>query len=261
MYVRYLVYGALCVLPDIRTFDSLERYWLIIFLLLMFTLPRWYVVICLLCIPTVRASIMFMCSVPLILLGGRYKIMRATSRAILTNCFNLKFNMEALPIRPTIFICNYPSNIIEYLLPSVISENTCIMISNGNITGKLTHAFGVDNVLLIERGGNFEITQEQVRNKLQSGFNVFVYIERNFVKRKHKYELSPIRSGIFKIANNIGATITPIVIDHIDHKFGAIDNHDFTIHVDSTRLVTDVDREMSTVTKMYKRKLRQLSMK
>jgi hypothetical protein len=66
---------------------------------------------------------------------------------------------------------------------------------------------------------------------------------------------------MLSIAKNLGCTITPVVIDHIDHFNGIIGDQVFRVFVDSTRNVIDVGSEVKKIEELYKRKLRLFSYK
>ena len=66
---------------------------------------------------------------------------------------------------------------------------------------------------------------------------------------------------LFSIAKNINATITPVVIDHIEHNMGVISNTNFQIHIDKTRIVDNIDTEIKNVTLLFERKLRLFKIK
>ena len=87
------------------------------------------------------------------------------------------------------------------------------------------------------------------------------FIEKDYFKSTNIYALSDIRSGMFSIAKNINATITPVVIDHIEHNMGVISNTNFQIHIDKTRIVDNIDTEIKNVTLLFERKLRLFKIK
>lgn len=206
-------------------------------------------------IPLITILLIFM-----YLIGGGYTFFRLAS--IFLFKLNLDLNVyNTFPSTPTIIMANYPANQAEYLVQGLFGNKVCL-VATEKACSFLKFFHGKDTLIAIKKGkNNFDEIQKIVKKKLQQGYHIFCYIEKEFYKRKNIYSTTELRAGMFSIAKNIGCTITPIVVDHISHFRGIIDNFNFKIYIDKTRYVDDVQKEVTEVTQLYKNKLRKFSFK
>jgi len=162
-----------------------------------------------------------------------------------------------IPYKPTIFVCNYPTNFTEYLSPHLLNSKICMIVWNKAIVqSRLVKLFfNSDAILFVGKGSQFDKVQSQILSKMRDGYSIIAYIERNYWSRKSKYSVAPLRKGMITIAQKINMTITPVVFDHIDHNLGIITNSNYKVYIDKTRYVLDVDDEMKNISKIFQRKL------
>ena len=264
-----IVFFLGCIIFGTRkSFNELEIFWIMFGLLfynIFFSLSSRLKVILLLIIlfsKTLKASFILVTMLPLIICVGRYSMLRHTTEYIFHKCLRLQLDYSLLPKHPTIFISNYPANHIEYIANTLLSKKMCLMIWGRVNTSKLVKLlYGKDSVIIVDKG-SFDKTQKTIMSKMKEGYSIFVYAENSYSDRKDKiYTNVPLRTGIFSIAKNIGATITPVVFDHIEHSFGFVKNNDYKIFVDKTRIVTDIDEEILQVSNLFTRKLRRFKIK
>ena len=197
------------------------------------------------------------------LLSGNMERHAYNTRFLYNKLLDPKFLGNKLPDTPTIILCNYPSSYVEYLSNHLLSDKICILLYSGSVLQSrvISYFYTKDRILFVGKGNQFAETQKKVRDKLAEGYSVLVYPEKHFFLRNSKYDVTSLHSGIFNIVKNIDATITPIVFDHVDHNMGFVLNNNFKIYIDRTRKINDIDVEMDTVTKLFKRKLRFFSIK
>ena len=165
-------------------------------------------------------------------------------------------NIENIPNKPTIFISNYPSNYIEYLIHGLFGDKFCLVV-HGNAIKILKYLYGMEHLIPVDKN-SFEKVQKQVEKKIKDGYHIFSYAERDYYNRKNEFETCELRSGMFAIAKNLNTTITPICIDHIEHTFGIVENKIFNIKIGSTFKVKDVNESMIEVKKFFKTELKKM---
>ena len=189
------------------------------------------------------------------------------TRFLFNTCLTPIYSGHKLPEKPTIIMCNYPANYIEYLcnklLHPIQNKGICFVILKAAVVqSRIVKLFYPDNcILFIAKGGSFQHTLDLIKRKISQGYSIFTYIEKDYYKRRDKYSISKLRSGMFTIAKTIGVTITPVVFDHIDHYAGLITQDTFRIHIGSTRLVKDVAEEVELVRQLFTKKLRLFKIK
>lgn len=248
-----------------KQFNQLETFWIfsvILFYKIFFGLsPRNKLIsLCVvLSFSRLRAAFVFISMLPLIICGAHYNGLRLSVQIVFKSCFQLQMNSSALPKHPTIFLSNYPSNYIEYTANTLLSPKLCLLVWGP--AKRIVKLIYGSNSLITVRKGSFDKIQEQVKHKMKEGYSIFAYVEKDYSTRKNIYDIDSLRSGMFSIAKNLDATITPVVFDHFEHTFGIVHDRTYKIFVDTTRMVTDVEDEVMKVTKLFKRKLRHFKIK
>lgn len=266
--------GFALIFGLIPNMNHLEKWWIIfslIFLKLLIILPpkRKIILLSLLSITNIRIPfLIIICTTLLVALSilnsytFKTSILSKNYRLFLTNGFNkllnIKYRGHKFPVKQTIFVCNYPANLMEYLLYFYsLPGKCCIVVYTGLQLSKVMEMFcGKNSVISICKGGQFDKTQKMISDKIKEGYNIMVYNETNFHNRYHIYHINNLRTGIIKIAKNLGVTITPIVFDHISHNFGFISDKKFKIYVGETTQIDDVKKYVKSLRRMYLNKLR-----
>lgn len=171
--------------------------------------------------------------------------------------FSSKINLRGES--SVIYICNYPSNYLEYLVPFMFNEKNnkiCIVSSLENI---VKYFYGKENVIGVKKG-SFKKTQEKIKIKLEEGYNIVAYVEKDYYKRKTKYDITDLRTGIFSIAKNINCKIVYTAIDHIEMILG-IFNCEFKVIMEESHYVENVNKEIENCKKFFSTNLRKLKVK
>ena len=258
------------IIPGCYDMDYVELFWIfwiivVIILIKKCTKKNRQKTLLLLCIIVLYFRVPFLYGILTFsaLLSGNIECHACNTRFLYNKLLQPKFLGNKLPEKPTIIICNYPSSYVEYLTNHLLNSKICILLYEKAVIQNIiiSYFYTKDAILLIGKGNQFAETQKKVRDKLTEGYSVLVYPEKHFFLRKSKYDVTSFHSGIFNIAKNIDATITPIVFDHIDHNMGLVLNNNFKIYIDRTRKIDNVEWEMDNVTKLFKRKLSFFSIK
>jgi hypothetical protein len=183
---------------------------------------------------------------------------------LFNTCLTPIFTGYKLPLKATIIVANYPTNYIEYMANQLFcNKKICfVVLKTAFIQSRIVQLYySKENVLFVSSKGSFDTTQNIIRDKIEEGFSIFVYVEEKYHRRPKKYSVQNLRQGMFKIAKNLHIPITPIVFDHIDHTFGILEQSTYKIFIDKTRFVEDIDYEMEQVHKLYKNKLKKFKIK
>jgi len=161
-------------------------------------------------------------------------------------------NNLSFPSNPTIFIVNYPSDVIEYSAVGVFPLNTSFMVHK-DIGSFLKTFFGKKIIVVdVKKKNTFNIIEKSIQNSISSGFHIFAYPEKSYYTRKNIYSLNPFRSGLFKIAKKLNITVTPVVIDHMKTEWPSQRRICILppMHVDNVDETIQACRKMMT-TKLY----------
>jgi hypothetical protein len=261
MYIIIL----LSLLYDRIGFIKLEGLWVAIFtiiilLFLHLNKNQKIILISIICLnKTLSTIIILFLGILISIGGGHFETYRLMSTILFKYKFNLHMNINDIPKSPTIFIANYPCTAIEYLSHGLFGKKVALLVTV-SAANTLKYIYGSDNVFGIEKH-KFQDTQYNIQKKLQSGYHIIAYIEDKYYKRKNIYSMSRIRNGLFSIAKNINATITPVAIDHIDHTFGILSDTLFKIKIGSTFKVNDVKSSVKNVEFFFSKNLKHMSIK
>lgn len=174
---------------------------------------------------------------------------------------NLLFGRQIMsfPTSPTIFIANYPADILEYMIIGIFPTNTSWLV-HSNMAKILIPIFGKKRIISVNvRDKNsFAKIAKDVQKRLAIGYHVFAYPEKSYYTRRGFYDLNPLRSGLFHIAKMLGVTITPVVCDHLHYSSGFVDPIRHKIEVLQSIVVTNVNQTINQCEKIMRKKLHYL---
>lgn len=176
------------------------------------------------------------------------------SSNIFFNILNLNHNFERLPSHPTIYVGNYPCTYLDSIYLTLL-PNTTIIIGDNKITrntwGKL-----LDDIIYRKQKNAYEDIKKEIQKKLLSGKSVFAYVTSRGELEDTRIFFGRIRTGIFRIANELGSTITPIAFDTIKTNMGCIVDQNFRIFVGETTYVHDVTKVILDSKYFFRNKIR-----
>jgi hypothetical protein len=111
----------------------------------------------------------------------------------------------------TIYIANYPSDYLDYILPSLIQDKISIVMVD-RLRKRTTSFFKKDQTIPVYEKNCFEKTQKHIEDRIKKGYNIFCYINiSSKMKNNDPYYLSEFRTGMFHIAKKLNLSIVPIV--------------------------------------------------
>jgi hypothetical protein len=189
--------------------------------------------------------------------GQQYRLSNSPLAQHIEHHFRSLFDLrlegfDTLPTAPTVFVANYVNDRFENLL-CVLLPNTAIIMRDG-----FMFCFGptVKHCIFKPKSGSYEDTKESVQTHAQQGRSVFAYVSAPSTSRMTTSVLQ-CRTGMFRIAQELGLTVTPIAIDWI-HTLpgGIIPYQPFTMSIGETTQVEDVARCARQTRSFFVRELR-----
>jgi hypothetical protein len=269
LFVNILALLFITAINKMKGFNRLEFFWVVYTLLFIKWLSivnlniRVIAIMIALSIDAIRGPLLFTLSLPLCMVKG-YNIWRCSAYHTFNTCMNLKLQGYELPEKPTIYLCNYPANFVEYQVNTLLHRNVCIIAYGKNDieTTRNKRIVGDDRIITISKGkDNFDEAERAIKEKMEKGYHIVAYVEKNFQKRSHCYSIDRLSTGMFHIAKKLDVTITPVVIDHIDHTIGIPHSNTFNIYIGKTEKILNHEIKIQEVTKLFKRQLRKFSIK
>ena len=235
-----------------KGFNQLESFWItytLFFYIIFFILPNIYQLLLISYIlknKNLYLIIFAISGVFLSVIHNKFETYRYVCLNLYENGLNLEINRKKIPIKPTIFMANYPINYIEYLTHGLFGSKFCLLV-HGPAVKILKYIYG-DEYLISVNKGNFDKVQELVNDKMNNGYSIFCYIEREYHNRKDNYTIQEFRTGMFHIAKNLNKTITPLCIDHMEHFMGFVETENvFRIKVGETQFVENIEDTINKV--------------
>ena len=246
-----------------KGFNQLESLWIaytLFFYVIFFILPPVYQILLLVYILKNKNVYIIVTSITGVFLSfihNKFETYRNMALNLYENYLDLEIDRKKIPTDPTIFIANYPLNYIEYFTHGLFGSKLCLLV-HGPAVNILKYLYGNDNLISVNKG-NFDKVQELVDKKMNDGYSIFCYVERDYYNRKDNYSIQEFRTGMFNIAKKLNKTITPLCIDHLEHFMGFIDTENiFRIKVGDTQLVDDIVNTMNKVKLFMTRELNKM---
>ena len=235
-----------------KGFNQLESLWIaytLFFYTIFFMLSPMYQILLLVYIlknKNLHIIIFSITGVFLSFIHNKFETYRHMALNLYENYLHLEIDRKKIPLEPTIFMSNYPINYIEYFTHGLFGNKLCLLV-HGPAIKILKYLYGNDHLIAVNKG-NFDKVQELVYDKMNNGYSIFCYIEREYHNRKDNYTIQEFRTGMFHIAKKLNKTITPLCIDHLEHIMGFIETENiFRIKVGDTQYVDDIDITMNKV--------------
>ena len=123
--------------------------------------------------------------------------------------------------KPVIYMTHhFYGGITDNQLMTLIDDNITILAYNvSTLVDKIISLIGG---IFVPRGekGNYEPIKEMIKIEIEKGKNIMVYPEgKNNQNRKSQHEIMEFRSGLFRIAKELGIDIVPVAIKQ-NHELG-----------------------------------------
>ena len=166
---------------------------------------------------------------------------------IFTKYFKFTHNFENIPNHPTIFMANYPITELEYCIPSLIPSKICFITSKR--AKRFLELVYEDKEYLVfddKKKNNYEYLKKKIQNILKTNRSIYVYVEDQ-KQRIYDFHIGNMRKGIFYIAKELDATITPLVIDGVLTKHNIIPSQNFRIKIGETQKIINPKQSMYKV--------------
>ena len=166
--------------------------------------------------------------------------------------FEFRHNFSSIPSTPTIFVATYPASLVEYLSPALLPV-PIYFIASTYARPFMSRVYCDDECGYIPHGKKqrYQMTKMLIKEKLRT-MSVFLYVEDK--SRRYGRELGGLRKGIFWIAKELGATITPVVLDNVTESLGRIPDQRYEVYVGPTMYVHDPLSTLIDVRTMMRKK-------
>ena len=160
------------------------------------------------------------------------KLFNSDIKELFSNILGLKIHGN-MPNENDRVICvvNYPANHFEYLLIGLFKAK--LLARKFNQVGPLKFfsqlIYDKDNYVEVNKNvSNFDNIKYEIANYSKL---VIAYVENQRL-RENIYTLTPLRTGIFHISQELNIPIVPIVIDHMKYdSTGHVNNKSFNIFI------------------------------
>lgn len=164
------------------------------------------------------------------------------------NQLNLKLDFSKLPDKPSIIVCNYCTDRLENLPCILIPKDICILMRDTPLHKVLKWP------IYIYEKNSYDNTKKEIIEHVNKGRSIFSYVTKP-PKLGTKY-IQGLRSGMFRLAKELGIPITLMAIDYIDTNIGIIPYQNFNILIGDTFIVDDVKISMYKARKFFSRSMR-----
>ena len=154
------------------------------------------------------------------------------SNKILKEQFNIKIigerNLKTNHDKGTIFICNYPHNVLEYILHKYIDCEKIVVNEKAFRTTKLL--MRKENTICVKSKNSYDFLKGEIEQIVNRKKNVFLYCESKY-KLTNDIENNELRTGAFYIAKELNCSITPVFLSYITCDYGFFKNEPLILNV------------------------------
>lgn len=222
-------------------FDKLESWWLFYFHMLIWSLikyPRAVLVIIIAILPFPRLwmpimfKIMFYFAVftkakgSLLWRTSQWWFEQLGVKIITVNNVPKSLTsgeIAGFPNEPTIYLCNYPSNMIEYFYLFMSDRKPKLLIWEQMAKTFVKPIYGEEFMIYVSGKNSWDDTRKSINSALAEGCNIFAYIERDYYKRKNNKDIMELRTGIFKMHDlHKDWNVRPLQCGHFYHFCGLL---------------------------------------
>ena len=140
---------------------------------------------------------------------------------------------ERIPKNPVIFLCNYPSCVLEYAAPHYFlytAGHTKVKTLSGAFPIWVVQRNGKETfnrMAVVPKSGKRSGTSKRLnisKREFKRGYSLLIYPEQCYIDKKSLYDVDDeLRTGALVIAEKMNAVVVPICCDRIRHTFGLLD--------------------------------------
>lgn len=175
-------------------------------------------------------------------------LVRSCVKDMYSNVFYLKSNFEKIPSTPSIIVANYCSDRLENMACILIPRKVCVLMRD-----TLLNIVRLDKIIkwpiLVKKEGTYEDIKKQVIDSIKEGRFIFSYVSKT--PRIGPYYIQNMRSGMFRLAMELGIQVTPITFDYIEFTHGSIPKQKFEIKVGDSFYVKNIHESVLKVKKYF----------
>jgi hypothetical protein len=156
----------------------------------------------------------------------------------------LDLNFKKLPDKPSIFICNYCNDRLENLACILIPKKMAVIMKS-----KIFSKFVDYTIFTKDSGSSYDKIKKEIGEHVGNGVSVLSYVTN---APKGRRDVRKMRSGMFRMANELNIPITLVTIDYLDIDF-TVKKQKLYMEIGDTFYVDDINEAMAK-TKLYFRK-------
>lgn len=174
-----------------------------------------------------------------------------------SNVFNLQISGTRVNKSPTIYVANYPCNFVECFASMLIPDNIAIVMGD-NIGTRSTWALFLSDIVYRKKkfGNSYGDVKKQIACKIADNKSILAYTTSHGLKGEKGIYLGRVRTGLFRIAQELGVSITPVVFDTITHDYGRILQQNYQIRICDSFTVSDPEVDALKVKNIFRDTLR-----
>lgn len=169
---------------------------------------------------------------------------------IYSGVIQTKFDFRKLPSKPSMFICNYCNDRLENLAVVFIPKKLAVIMKSKIFAKFIDHP-----IYTKDSGSSFDKIKKEVKYHFDKGISIFTYVTNT---PKGRRDVRRMRTGMFKIAQQLNIPITLIAIDYVNIDIFNSDKQDIWIEVGDTYYIEDVDTSMRRAKTFFRKTLRKM---
>jgi hypothetical protein len=177
-------------------------------------------------------------------------------RACFNRFFRLHDNLDLLQSRPPqILLGNYPNDRFESFLVFMMPVRFVFVIKKSSWYSRRLQIHTRAPCIYVEDKKSYARAKEEINDYLGRGYFVFAYI--NNPSSIHPRHYARYRTGMIRIAQEIGIPISPIAFDQIEtDSTGRMSDQSLCAHIGESRYVTHVQYTKQDLKQFFQKQTR-----
>lgn len=171
-------------------------------------------------------------------------------RRCFASYFRLHHNLDTLRKQPHLIVANYPNDRIESFVAWMLPCSFAYVVKQ-TVETNLNMRNRVHCIVVPESPHAYAATRDAVRDAFARGLHVFTYVNNpSPIDARH---FDRYRTGMFRIAQDLGVPVTPMTVDQLEWHNGVLHEQTFAVQLGDPFRVTDPERDLQATHRWFKR--------
>lgn len=165
--------------------------------------------------------------------------------------FVLNLDFANIPSVQTIFVANYPVSYYDSFSTMLIPSNIAIVMQDNFLTRLTWNKIIYKSIFRKKKyGKSYNNIKREIKKCVNDGLSILGYVTTD-----SNINICRVRTGLFRIAQELNIPVTPLVFDTVNISNFRITEQNFQIYTGNSFYVSDPEKDCRKVKKLFKEKI------